>query len=113
MSSERPRLGELTEVVSLVSKTLTADGAGGATSAETVYASEVWAKVVPLRGTEVKASERVEALRLYVVTVRNRTDVQEGHVMRWGSLDLNIRLVRARGPRDHFLVFEAELGAGS
>jgi SPP1 family predicted phage head-tail adaptor len=105
-------LGELDERVTLVSKAETLDGIGGVTTAETVYAS-VWAHVraLPRGQGEARQSDRVEAAGLYLVAIRNRSDVTEKHLVRWRSRDLNIRFVRSRGPRDLYLELECELGA--
>lgn len=106
-------LGELTEQVTLGRKTLTGDGAGGATSADDVYAPDVWAHVRPLSGDESQSgAERTEAMALYLVVVRNRDDVKPGDFVRWAGKDLNVRFTRNRGPREHFLEIEAEAGAG-
>lgn len=110
MNRLKAELGDLTELISLVSTTLTGDGMGGATTAENVYAVDIWAKVTPLRATERQASERQEALADYVVKIRNRSDVSEGHFVRWNGRDLNITFVRNRSAREHFLEIECQAG---
>lgn len=105
-------LGELTELVALGRMTKTGDGVGGATEAENLYAPEVWAHVRPMRGQEGQAAERTEATALYLVVLRNRDDVQPGDFVRWNDVDLNVRFTRSRGPRDHMLELECEMGAG-
>ena len=103
-------LGELTEQVSLRSQTPTDDGAGGATVVWADYAT-VFAHIRPLSGAEREAAQRTAATGMFLVVIRNRDDVKENHVVRWGTRDLNVRFVRARGPRDLFLEVECELGA--
>ena len=110
MRAERTGLGELTELVTFGSLTPTADGAGGFTEAENLYAADVWAHVRPLGGRESQQSERQEAESTYLVVVRYRTDVLEGHFVRWGGRDLNVTFVRNRGVRQHFLEIECVLG---
>ena len=102
--------GELTEQVTLRSQTPTDDGAGGQTVAWADYAT-VFARIRPLSGNERQAAQRTAAAGMFLVVIRNRDDVKENHVVRWGARDLNVRFVRARGPRDLFLEIECELGA--
>lgn len=109
----RPSTGELTEQITLESKTTASDGQGGSTPTWTAYATDIWAKVEPMRGSERMASARPEGVSMYVVTIRAGPDVQEKHRMKWGTRYLNIRFVQARGPRPLYLVFEAELGAAT
>lgn len=104
-------LGELTELVALGRKTLTGDGIGGATSVDNLYAPEVWAHVRPIRGEESQAGQRTEAQAMYLVVVRNRDDVKVGDFVRWNGVDLNVRFPRLRGPREHMLELECEIGA--
>ena len=106
-------LGELTEVVALGRKTLTSDGAGGATTADDLYAPEVWAHVRPMDGREMQHAERTEAAGMFLVTVRNRDDVQVDDFVRWNGIDLNVRFPRLRGPREHMLELECEIGAAT
>jgi SPP1 family predicted phage head-tail adaptor len=104
--------GDLRERVSLVRKTLTDDGSGGATASESTYAT-VWAEVRPMSGREREQAMRQEATSNYLVRIRHRTDVVEGDIVRWGSRDLNVRFVRNAGAKPQYLDIEAELGAAS
>jgi SPP1 family predicted phage head-tail adaptor len=103
------QIGELDQRISLVSKAEAGDGVGGVTTTETVYAT-VWAHVRPLRGQERKESDRVEASGDYLIAIRNRSDVNEGHIVRWGSRDLNVRFIRNRGSREIYLELECAVG---
>jgi len=93
--------------------TRVADSMGGAaeTWANLSINPTVWAKVQPLRGNEVMRADRVEALGLYIVTIRNRSDISEKNRMVWGSENYNIRRIERRGTRALYLQFEAERGA--
>lgn len=106
-------VGDLTEQITLESKSTASDGMGGHVPTWSAYATDIWAKVEPMRGSERLASARPEGLSLYAVTIRSGPDLQEKHRMKWGTRYLNVRFVRARGPRDLYLVFEAELGAAT
>lgn len=102
-------IGELDQRVRLVSKAETPDGIGGVTTSETIYAT-VWAHVRPLRGQERKDSDRVEASGDFLVAIRNRSDINEGHVVRWAGRDLNVRFLRNRGTRELYLELECAVG---
>ena len=102
-------IGQLDQRIRLLSKAETPDGVGGVTTGESIYAT-VWAIVRPLRGQERKESDRVEASGQFLVVIRNRDDVNEGHIVRWDSRDLNVRFVRNRGARELYLELECEAG---
>ena len=101
--------GELTERITLHRRTLTDDGAGGATEVLTQYAA-VWAHVRPLSGDERQAAGRTGASRSYLIVLRRLGDVREKDIARWGGRDLNIRFIRGRGARELYLELEAEAG---
>lgn len=108
----RYRLGELDQRVTLESSTMTQDGAGGAETTWSTYAT-VWAKVTPLTGRESERSDRREATSAYLIVLRNRDDVVEGHRLGWRGRKLNVTVVRSQGPRLQFMEIEAQLGGSS
>lgn len=109
MRAHPVHIGELTEFVELRSRTLTADGTGGSTAVWAKYA-DVWAHIRPLTGVEREGAMRTESIGKYLVVLRNRSDVKEADVVRWGSRDMNVIFIRARGPRDLYVELETELG---
>ncbi len=102
-------IGQLDQRVRLVSKAETPDGIGGVSTSESIYAT-VWAAVRPLRGREAKEGDRVDAAGDFLIVIRNRSDVNEGHIVRWSGRDLNIRFVRNRGTREIYLELECAVG---
>lgn len=104
--------GMLDQRVGLQSLALTPDDGGGATESWTTYAT-VWAHVRPMSGREREQADRVEATSNYMLAVRDRSDIKEGHRVSWGDRYLNIRFVRSTGGRHSFLELECELGAKS
>lgn len=104
-------IGKLDQRVSLQSKTLTDDGAGGASETWTEYA-EVWAQVRPMTGREREIAMRNEAHANYVVTIRHRTVSPLDRIL-WRGRYLNIRFVKEAGPRNQYLDIEAEMGTAS
>jgi len=105
--------GELDQQVTLRSRTPTSDGMGGSTTVNSDYAAGVWARILPMTGAERQAAQRVEATGVFEVAIRNRTGVQENHVVVWGTRELNVRFVRMAGNREPFLYLECEAGAVS
>ena len=103
--------GELDQLVTLYHRTLTPDGMGGSTASLTAYASDIWAKVVPMTGAERERSMRTEQTVMYNVVIRNRTDVAPTDVVGWNSRQMNIRSIMDRGERHLYLQLECELGA--
>lgn len=103
------QIGELTELVTLHRRTLTSDGMGGQTASLNQYA-QVWAHIRPATGKESELAMRTDASRGYLVVIRNRSDIQEGDIVRWAGRDLNIRFLRDRGNRPLYLELEADYG---
>lgn len=104
--------GMLDQQVSLQHRTLTDDGAGGATEAWTEYAA-VWALVRPMSGRERENAMRNEATSNYLVVVRYRSDILERDRITWRGTNLNVRFVKDAGPRPLFLEIEVERGVSS
>lgn len=102
-------LAELDQRVAFQSRTAVRDGAGGVTDTWSTYAT-VWAMVRPMSGRERQNAQRPEATSDYLVVIRLRDDVFEGHRIVWRGRHLNIRFVKERGPRHNFLEIEAEKG---
>lgn len=73
----------------------------------------VWARVTPLRGGESHDEGRMVATQQYRFTIRQRSDVSEGHQIRWRGDDYNIRRVERNGQRKQYLDVIAERGAGN
>ena len=104
--------GELDQRVTLRSYTQTPDGMGGQVRAAADFATTptVWAKVQPVRGSEKFQEERTAAVSTYLITIRYRDDVNEGHFVRWRGSDYNIRNVKRTSGRELNLVLECERG---
>lgn len=103
--------GELDQRVTLERKVKTRDGAGGATESWITYAT-VYALVRPMTGHERENAMREEAVANYLIVVRRRTDVVEGHRIGWNGRKLNVRFVKTR-MRKSFLEIEADMGVPS
>lgn len=104
--------GKLDQLVTLKHKTLAPDGKGGSVSTFVAYASNVPAHFETLKGSERTAgSQRVEAMGLYLITMRNRSDMVHSDVIVWNGRTLNIRFIRDLGTRAMFIAVEAEMGA--
>lgn len=106
------KIGQIDQRISLQRSSDVDDGAGGSVATWTEYA-EVWAHVVPLSGREREQQQRAEATSNYLVVIRYRSDVVEGHKIRWRGRELNVRFVRSEGPRTSWLEIEAEMGAAA
>jgi SPP1 family predicted phage head-tail adaptor len=101
--------GPLHERVTVERRADNPDASGGAAPAWATVAS-VWAKVEPLAETEqfVDASHRQVAR--YRLTIRRRTDVGPGMRAVWRGKALHLRSVRDAGPRDPYVMFDADDG---
>lgn len=105
-------VGKLDQRITLQSKSRTTDNMGGAAEAWSDLPSTptVWAQVIPARGVETLAGERVEAHGMFTFVIRNRTDVSENDRIVWMSEAYNIRHIERRGGRPLYLYISAERG---
>jgi SPP1 family predicted phage head-tail adaptor len=102
-------IAKLDQRVTIERKTLTDDGAGGATVSWAAL-GDAWANVRPLSGREQIASGRDEARQGYAVTIRRYPGLLPADRIRWRARILNIRAVKDAGPSKGYLELEAELG---
>lgn len=102
------RIGELSERVTLQTKTRTRDDMGGYAETWTSVAT-CWALVRPMSGKERALAAQQQASVNYKVVVRYRA-VTTAQRLLWRGTPLNIRFIADRGPRSEFLEIEAEAG---
>lgn len=100
--------GELDQRISLQRETRTADEMGGA-AVSWVEFDEVWARVRPMSGAERERAGGLASEAMYLVVIRNRSDLTEADTIVWRGVRLNMRHVKYR-PRSPFLEIEAEEG---
>lgn len=106
------RPGELTERVTLQTKSRAEDGMGGFVEAW-VDTATVWALVRPMSGKERAWGEQQQASANYLVVIRYRSGLHEQQRIVWRGTSLNIRFIKDRGPRALYLEIEAEAGVES
>lgn len=104
--------GALDQRVQFQAQTETPDGMGGATQAWGAITpnADVWAKVRTKTPREGQSEEKIAASATVEFTIRNRSDITEKHAILWQGRLHNIRAIRDHGPRDLYLVIEAESG---
>lgn len=103
------RAGELDQLVTFRREVRTDDGMGGSVSTWEDIATNVWAKVRPLRGSERENHDRLESPANYLIVVYARDDIDESCVAVWNGIQFNIRFVKHE-PRQPFLELECEKG---
>lgn len=108
------RAGELRNKITLQSPVAGDDGSGGA-PVSWVDVRVEFAHIRPLSGNESfggigRQGDRVEAKAMYLVVIRARSDVTEKFRVIWDDRILNIKFVRLRAPRAHYLEMECEMG---
>lgn len=108
------RIGELDERIELQKETFTENSVGGQ-SAEWSTQYTVWAAVRSLTGGEREHSDFLQANGGYRVAIRNRSDIDVDESWRivWRGKNLNIRFIEDNGPRDVYLVMQAESGVAT
>lgn len=106
------QIGKLDQRIIIQSKTLARAGAGGSTATWS-NVTTTWAQVRPISGRERQNADRDEATSNYEVKIRYRSGIKEGDRIQWLGRHLNIKSVRREGPRDPYMVIDAELGAAA
>ncbi|MGD9879023.1 MAG: phage head closure protein [Hyphomicrobiaceae bacterium] len=99
-----PRAGSLRERVTIEQEVPVDDGMGGQGKpewSEIAHVPTVWARVMPIRGSERVQAMQLEAAVSHEVTIRYRTDLTAKHRLLWGSSALNIRAVYHDEKRRH------------
>lgn len=113
-TSPTERIGELDERIELQKEVFTADGIGGQTR-EWVKQDTVWAHVRALSGRERMHSDFLASEGGYRVVIRNRSDMDVSANWRvvWRGRTMNIRFPQYNGPRDLYLILDAEAGVAT
>lgn len=103
--------GEMDQRISIIRETTTPDGVGGQTVA-TAELFPAWAEVTPGSGSEQDRHDRLSGEAMYTFRIRNRRDftIQENDRIQWEGRQYNIRFIQRPGPRQLYLMIEAERG---
>lgn len=103
--------GELNQRVSVYRHQKTSDGMGGFTTSA-VKVRDIWAKVMPIRGTETGQAGRVQAVMGYTFVIRENPALALAPDMffRWHGRDFNIRFLPDVVNQAQFLFVETETG---
>lgn len=112
--SPSTRIGELDERVEFQKEVFTPNNVGGQTS---VWEAQftAWAHVRALTGGERMANDALAATGGYRIVIRNRSDVDvlANWRAKWRGRSLNIRFPEYSGPRDIYLVMQADSGVAT
>jgi len=106
---KKPGAGKLDQRISIKQATNTPDGIGGVTESWSELA-EVWANVAPMAGREEDRQGAVRENRMYMITIRNRSDILNDMVIDWGGDRYNIRNIKQPPDRKMYLEIVAEYG---
>lgn len=108
------RIGELDQRIELQKKAFTDNGSGGQDN-QWVSQGVVWAQVRALTGNERMHSDSRAAEGGYRIVIRNRPgiDVTADWRAIWRGRAMNIRFPQDNGPRDLYLVMDAETGVAT
>lgn len=98
----------LDQRITFLREVTTPDGMGGSESTWTTIAT-VWAEIRPMSGREREQAQRLNAQANYVITIRNRSDIDETDIAEYKGERYNIRFARTEA-RSRWLRIEAERG---
>ena len=107
------RAGELDQFISILRDTETDDGMGGQDLTPVIVASDLYARVKPMSGSEAKNFEKLNATMTNSFVIRYRNDILETDRISWGSEDYNIRAIQKAGIRELYLQIFAERGVAN
>ena len=107
-----PAIGRLRRRLTIQAESPSADGLGGQARAWTDVAT-VWARVVPLSGSEQLHGMQLEARISHRITIRHRADVTARHRLRLGGRVFNIRAAVDREERGRWLELLCEEGVAT
>jgi len=104
-------VGELTERVTIRRYTETIDEYGTVARVGAALHTDIAAHVRPASGSEGDRGQQTEARSNYIVVIKYRTGLTEKDAVIWRGVEHDIRFIRDRGPRSHFLELDVERGA--
>lgn len=93
--------GALNQRIVIEAENKVSDGGGGFFNGWAEHA-QVWAKVLPLRGTEEERGGQ-RGVRVVMFTIRRRGDITHAMRINWNGFDHNIQDIRDPGPSGAFM----------
>jgi SPP1 family predicted phage head-tail adaptor len=106
---KRPKVGELRTRVTL-QKPVDTEDAGAGIAVAWVDVETVWAKVVPLRGSELTHAMALANPVTHRVYIRHRTDVVGKWRLMLGTREMSIQAIVDEEERQKFLTLSCEEG---
>ncbi len=106
---KNPGAGKLDQRISIKQALNSADGIGGVAESWSEL-DEVWANVRPISGREEDRQGAVRENRMYMVTIRNRSDILNDMVIDWNGDRYNIRNIKQPTGRKLYLEIVIEYG---
>lgn len=96
------RIGQYDERIDIERPVTTLSDTGAPSTAgwEGVVAGGLWARVEPQGGSKVNERDGLIAIGSYVVTIRQRSDLDAKMRVRWRGLSLYIVAIDGLSPRD-------------
>lgn len=107
--------GALDERIVVRREGLTGDGQGGSAVALTTVGT-FYASVRVMSGRERDMANQTESPRNYRIILRRSTlsaDIQENDKVVWRGKTMNIRFIADAGPRQQYLMIEADSGVAA
>jgi SPP1 family predicted phage head-tail adaptor len=104
------RAGELDQFITITRDTETDDGMGGVDVTPVNVVSDLYARVRPMSGSEVKNFEKLNATMVNSFVIRYRNDILDTDRITWESDTYNIRAIQKAGVRELYLQIFAERG---
>jgi len=99
----------LNELVSLYRKEQVQDATGQLVTTRVLIA-QAYAKVRPMSGSERSRADQTEAYADYRFYIHYRTDVQEANIIEWNGDDYNVKFIADNGPKEVYLLIDAQRG---
>lgn len=96
-------VGKMRERVEIYSQTQTVNSAGEMTTTWTL-AVTTWARVEPVNGSAVTLANRDDALRMYNMTIRNRTEITTNSRVIWRTRKFDVESIIDPTEQRQFLI---------
>lgn len=109
MSARQTGAGDLDQRVR-IEKPEQAEVEGGSYETTWALVATVWADAWTVSGRERVEAQQEQASTMARFKIRRRTDVTAGMRVIWQGKAHNIRFIADNGPRDPFVIIDAEAG---
>lgn len=102
------RVGKMRRQITIQSVTSVSDGMGGTTDTPVDVATNIWAEVEPLEGSELLRAQQTGMQRPHTFTIRYRPDVRGSQTVLYASRTFDIKSIQDPEEKHRELILQTD-----